>query len=69
MKAYTLTIEGMSCGHCLKAVKAALQSVEDITVKEVTLGRAQIDSPSARVAEATNAVHAQGYVVTATEES
>ncbi|MBX7223845.1 MAG: cation transporter [Blastocatellia bacterium] len=37
-----LQIEGMSCGHCVKAVESALQSVSGVTVKAVAIGSAEI---------------------------
>lgn len=33
----TLAISGMSCGHCVSHVKSALESVEGVTVAEVSL--------------------------------
>ncbi|MGI8673290.1 MAG: cation transporter, partial [Luteitalea sp.] len=36
----TLTIEGMSCGHCIKAVTMALQDLPGVTVKDVRVGQA-----------------------------
>ncbi len=43
----TLTIEGMSCGHCIKAVTMALQDLPGVTVKDVRVGQAVIDTESA----------------------
>lgn len=44
MKTTTLKIEGMSCGHCVRAVSEALQEVDGVTVAEVDLegGRATV---------------------------
>lgn len=46
----TLTIEGMSCGHCVSAVKEALGSLEGVRIEEVQIGHAVVetgsDSPS-----------------------
>lgn len=39
-----LRIEGMSCGHCVAAVKKALESVPGVTRAEVEVGRATVDS-------------------------
>lgn len=38
----TIQIEGMSCGHCVKAVEAALAAVEGVAVQAVEIGSAQI---------------------------
>lgn len=36
----TIEIEGMSCGHCVQAVKRALEQTEGVEVHEVTIGSA-----------------------------
>ncbi len=43
-----LTIEGMTCGHCKKAVEDALRSVDGVTQVEVDLdaGRATVEGGS-----------------------
>lgn len=42
MSTINLEIEGMSCGHCVKAVREALEGVSDVAVERVEVGRAQI---------------------------
>lgn len=44
MSDVTLHIEGMSCGHCLNAVRRALAEVEGTTIRTVQIGRAEVDS-------------------------
>lgn len=44
MPTRTLTIEGMSCGHCVKAVTMALQDVPGVGVRDVRVGQAVIDA-------------------------
>jgi copper chaperone len=39
----TLAIDGMSCGHCVEAVTAALAAVPAVTVRSVAVGVAEID--------------------------
>lgn len=39
-----LHIEGMSCGHCLKAVNQALHSVPGAKVVSVQIGRAVVET-------------------------
>ncbi len=40
-----LRIEGMSCGHCVRAVEHALQGVPGVQVVSVEVGRAVVTSP------------------------
>jgi copper chaperone len=44
MSRVTLHIEGMSCGHCLKAVNQALSSVPGASVVSVQIGRAVVET-------------------------
>ena len=41
---YELSVEGMSCGHCVMAVKEALGRVEHIQVEHVEIGTATIET-------------------------
>ncbi|XXX75398.1 cation transporter [Sorangium sp. So ce134] len=58
-----LTIEGMSCGHCVWAVSKALAKVPGVTrVSEVSLQRGEaLVEGSATVEELVAAVRAEGY--------
>lgn len=38
----TITVKGMSCNHCVMAVKKALLEVEGITEAEVDLQKAKV---------------------------
>jgi copper ion binding protein len=38
----TIQIQGMSCGHCVQAVREALQEAEGIEVQNVEIGAAQV---------------------------
>lgn len=38
----TLTIDGMSCDHCVSAVRSALESLEAVTVDTVEVGAAKV---------------------------
>ena len=44
MATTTLKIDGMSCGHCVKAVTMALQELPGVQVRDVTVGQAVIDA-------------------------
>lgn len=67
----SLTIEGMSCGHCVAAVKNALQAVPGITVQHVDIGAATIvvDEASALPDAALAAVREAGYEAKVAGES
>ena len=60
----TLEIEGMTCGHCVKAVSAALRQIPGVTNVRVDLehGRAEVDG-EAGVERLMEAIRAQGYEV------
>lgn len=68
MKTITLSIEGMSCGHCISAVRSALSAVPGIASAQVTMGAATIQladpddgAAAATAASAANAVTDAGY--------
>jgi copper chaperone len=42
MKTIDLQIEGMSCGHCVRAVQQALAAVEGVEGADVEVGRAKV---------------------------
>jgi copper chaperone CopZ len=44
MAEFTLHIEGMHCGSCVKRVTQALTAVEGVTVNEVRVGAARLTS-------------------------
>lgn len=72
MATRTLQIDGMSCGHCVKAVTMALQDLPGVEVKEVTVGAATIDADDAVVSQSqlTQAIEEAGFtLVTATPSS
>jgi len=48
MKELTLTIEGMSCEHCVRAVKNRLTATPGVTVEEVVVGAARLQYDPAR---------------------
>lgn len=61
------TIEGMSCQHCIMAVRKELARVEGITVQEVAIGKAsvRIDSDSVADEMISAAIEEAGYRVSA----
>ena len=42
MQRIILTIDGMSCGHCLNAVRSALGREPGVQVETVSMGRATV---------------------------
>lgn len=64
MKTQTLTIKGMTCGHCVMSVRKELSKVG--TVREVQIGKAIVDVDDATTTneDLTMAVEEAGYTVT-----
>lgn len=46
MAEFTLRIDGMHCGACVRRVEQALTSTEGVEVKEVRLGAARLSAPA-----------------------
>ena len=69
MATTTLTVDGMSCNHCVRSVPMALDAVEGITVGEVGIGKVSLDIPpgSNRIGDVTAAIENAGYHVTAVQ--
>ena len=63
MERVNLTIDGMSCGHCLNAVRGALGRVPGVTIETVSIGRATVgfDPAVASIPQIAAAVTAEGY--------
>ncbi len=62
-----LSIEGMSCGHCVAHVKEALESIAGMTKAEVDLGKkkAVVEGSTLDDAAMKSAVADAGYEITA----
>ena len=43
MKAQELTIQGMSCGHCVMQVKKALGTMNGLNIESVEIGKALVN--------------------------
>jgi copper chaperone CopZ len=64
MQDITLTISGMSCGHCLNAVNQAISTVQGVEIKSVKIGRADLRVPGDGAAEQVKAaIQEAGYKV------
>ncbi len=46
MAEFTLQIDGMHCGSCIRRVEQALASTRGVLVKEVRLGAARLNTPA-----------------------
>jgi copper chaperone len=67
MTRLTMDIGGMSCGHCVGAVKSALQGVPGVEVEQVAVGSAVVAYDPDRVSPdaIARAVADEGYEVRA----
>jgi copper ion binding protein len=65
MATLELEISGMSCGHCVNAVKSALQELDGVDVWKVEIGSATLDYDPARTSREAieSAIEDAGYQV------
>ena len=63
MKQLELEVAGMSCGHCVNAVREALAAVPGVIVEGVNIGTASVsfDETKATVGDLVDAVSEAGY--------
>ena len=63
MQPLKLTIEGMSCEHCVRAVKHRLTQTPGVAVDEVAIGSATLryDPAKTNVDEIEEAIADEGY--------
>ncbi|MHB9012289.1 MAG: heavy-metal-associated domain-containing protein [Ignavibacteriaceae bacterium] len=63
MKTQELKIEGMSCGHCVMAVRKELSKMNDVKVNDVQIGSAKVEYDESKVSDKDleNAVENAGY--------
>ena len=68
MQTVTLQINGMSCGHCVNAVRQALEAVPGVSVENVAIGSARVsyEPDKTRTTDITEAVADAGYEAHAT---
>jgi len=65
MNEYKVTIEGMTCGHCVMSVKNELSKIPGLNIKEVKIGSVIVEAeerPTLKE-ELSKAVEEAGYVV------
>jgi copper chaperone len=65
MTTRTLTIDGMTCGHCVKAVTMALQDLPGVDVRDVRIGRAVVQTEDSVVTpeQVKTAIDEAGYTL------
>ena len=65
MSKMTMTIGGMTCGHCVGAVSGALKSLEGVDVERVSVGKATLTYDEAKLSpsQIAQAVEEEGYTV------
>ena len=49
MKSHELTIQGMSCNHCVMHVKQALSSVAGLEIEDVQIGKAKVNYDETKI--------------------
>ena len=66
MERLALSIDGMSCSHCVSAVGKALRRVEGVQVDDVTVGAATVTYDPAKTSPTAivNTVNGAGYQAT-----
>lgn len=67
MTSLTLSITGMTCGHCVAAVSSALKGVDGVQVEDVRIGSARVQYDESKVspAQLARVVTEEGYVAVA----
>jgi copper chaperone CopZ len=65
MRDLHIEIVGMTCEHCVRAIRNRLSSTPGITVKEVKVGAVdlQIDDTRATMDDIEDAISDEGYTV------
>ena len=66
MKTTELKIEGMTCHHCVMAIKKELSKIENLKVEDVQIGSAKVEYDETKVSEITlsDAIEEAGYKLT-----
>ena len=63
MERLNLTIEGMTCEHCVRAVRGRLEKTPGVNVSDVTIGSALLDYDPAKtnIDDIEEAIADEGY--------
>jgi copper chaperone len=70
MKSLHIEIVGMTCDHCIRAVKGRLEKTPGVTVRDVKVGSADIglDGAKASIEDVEDAISDEGYTVDSVSE-
>ena len=65
MKTHDLTIEGMSCGHCVMHVKKELSKVNELAIENAEIGKARVKYDESKVTpdQLSKAIEDAGYTL------
>ena len=65
MNTANLTIEGMTCEHCVRAIRGRLEKTPGVTVDDVQVGSASIqyDEKQVSLPEIVEVIADEGYTV------
>lgn len=68
MKTQNLTIEGMTCGHCVMHVKKELSKLVGLTIENVEIGKARVQYDETKVThdQISKAIEEAGYKLVST---
>jgi copper chaperone len=66
MKNVNFEVAGMSCGHCVHAVREAAASVDGVTVESIRIGAVAValDESKATIGQVVDAIADAGYDAT-----
>jgi len=67
LKEHLIQIEGMSCEHCVMAVRKKLSALSALEIRDVSIGSARVAYDEARLSEEDlrRAIEDAGYAVRA----
>lgn len=66
----TIEITGMSCGHCVHAVREALSNLDAVQVEDVAIGKAVISAAAPTTDDEIRAAIAEeGFTVTSVADT
>jgi copper chaperone len=65
MQKVRFTVSGMSCGHCVKAIQNAIESIDGVESHEVAIGEAKVryDGSKVNADDIRQAIEEEGYSV------
>ena len=68
MKTRELTIQGMSCGHCVMSVRKELGKIPGLKVEDVQIGKARVSFDDTKITDQdlSKAIEEAGYVLVST---